>query len=605
LEIEIPDYKVELTFPQKPGVYIMKDIQEKIIYIGKAKNLNKRIKSYFSKDNNKSRDKTSILISRIKKIDYIITDNEIEAFLLESNLIKKYRPLFNIELKDQQRYTYLKITDEKFPRLLVTRRNRNGEFMGPKGEIFGPFVKGSSRFLTIGLLRKMFKIRICKQLPKKECLEYHIGNCDAPCINKISQQGYNKNIEMIKNILKTNHDFDEFYLKLENEMKAASDKKEYEKAIHIRDTLLRLKNLRHHQKIENTFQNNPFEEYIGIVYENMKNIAYVMTLVSKNGVINDMKKYQFDLIADNSFENFISQYYYSNPVIPNTIYLNDELQDKSKLELVLKKISGHNVKIKNIDMITTQTNSQDNNIDRFYDKTGNNSTNQEDDDKIKIMELIINNLKIYIQKSYEPALEDLKISLRLKKIPHIIDCFDISNFGNDFAVGACTRFIDGVPYKNGYRRFKIKKTFNQNDFSMMEEIIIRRYHRTNEYYQQQQQQKNWIDKDTTSNKNKNIMAEEVDSVTKELTDELPNLIIIDGGKGHLNIALKALKKIGLEKLECVSLAKENEEIFTSFSNDPIIIPKNKKSLKILQHIRDESHRFGLSYNRKLRKIIMK
>jgi excinuclease ABC subunit C len=196
----------------------------------------------------------------------------------------------------------------------------------------------------------------------------------------------------------------------------------------------------------------------------------------------------------------------------------------------------------------------------------------------------------------------LKISLRLKKIPHIIDCFDISNFGNDFAVGACTRFIDGVPYKNGYRRFKIKKTFNQNDFSMMEEIIIRRYHSTNEYYQQQQQ-KNGIDKDTTTNKN--IMAEEVDSVTKELADELPNLIIIDGGKGHLNIALKALKKIGLEKLECVSLAKENEEIFTTFSNDPIIIPKNKKSLKILQHIRDESHRFGLLYNRKLRKIIMK
>ncbi len=254
MEIEIPDYHLEQTFPQKPGVYIMKDNQDKIIYIGKAKNLNKRIKSYFSKEHhNNSRDKTSILISKIKKIDYIITDNEIEAFLLESNLIKRYRPLFNIELKNQQRYTYLKITEEKFPRLLVTRRNRNGEFMGPKGEIFGPFVKGSSRFLTIGLLRKMFKIRICKQLPKKECLEYHIGNCDAPCINKISQQDYNKNIEIIKNILKTNHDFDEFYSKLECEMKVASDKKEYEKAIHIRDTLLRLKNLRYHQKIENTF----------------------------------------------------------------------------------------------------------------------------------------------------------------------------------------------------------------------------------------------------------------------------------------------------------------------------------------------------------------
>jgi excinuclease ABC subunit C len=365
LEIEIPDYNVEQTFPQKPGVYIMKDIEEKVIYIGKAKNLNKRIKSYFSKDSYRTRDKTSILISRVKKIDYIITDNEIEAYLLESNLIKKYRPVFNIELKDQQRYTYLKITDEKFPRLLVTRRNRNGEFMGPKGEIFGPFVKGSSRYLTIGLLRKMFKIRICKQLPKRECLEYHIGNCDAPCINKVSTEGYNKNIEAIKSILKTNSDFDEFYLKLENEMKDASDKKEYEKAIHIRDTLYRLKNLQYHQKMENTFQINPIEEYIGIVYEKMKNMAYVMTLISKNGVINDMKKYQFDLIADNSFESFISQYYYSNPTIPSTIYLNEELEEKSKLEQVLEKISNHSVKIKTIGNPTSQI-VQDDDTDGNY-----------------------------------------------------------------------------------------------------------------------------------------------------------------------------------------------------------------------------------------------
>jgi excinuclease ABC subunit C len=586
LEIEIPDYNVEQTFPQKSGVYIMKDIEEKVIYIGKAKNLNKRIKSYFSKDSYRTRDKTSILISRVKKIDYIITDNEIEAYLLESNLIKKYRPVFNIELKDQQRYTYLKITDEKFPRLLVTRRNRNGEFMGPKGEIFGPFVKGSSRYLTIGLLRKMFKIRICKQLPKRECLEYHIGNCDAPCINKVSTEGYNKNIEAIKSILKTNSDFDEFYLKLENEMKDASDKKEYEKAIHIRDTLYRLKNLQYHQKMENTFQINPIEEYIGIVYEKMKNMAYVMTLISKNGVINDMKKYQFDLIADNSFESFISQYYYSNPTIPSTIYLNEELEEKSKLEQVLEKISNHSVKIKTIGNPTSQIVQDDDTDGNYYNNNEQNEQNQ--DNKTKIMELILSNLKAYVQKSYEPALEELKALLNLKKVPHVIDCFDISNFGNDFAVGACTRFIDGVPYKNGYRRFKIKKTFNQDDYSMMEEIISRRYRKNEE-----------IEIETV------VRPEEKTKRTTTMIEELPSLLVIDGGKGHLNVALKTLKKIGLEKLECVSLAKENEEVFVPHSNDPIIIPKSKKPLKILQHMRDESHRFGLAYNRKLRKIMVK
>jgi excinuclease ABC subunit C len=589
LEIEIPGYNIEQTYPQKPGVYIMKDIQEKIIYIGKAKNLHKRIKSYFSKDSIKSKGKTSVLISRIKKIDYIITDNEIEAFLLESNLIKKYRPMFNIELKDQQKYTYLKITDEKFPRLLVTRRNRNGEFMGPEGEIFGPFVKGSSRFLTIGLLRKMFKIRICKQLPKKECLEYHLGNCDAPCINKITQEGYYKNIELIKNILNTNNDFEEFYIKLEKEMKDASYKKEYEKAIHIRDTLVRLKNLQYHQKVENTFQNSPIEEYIGIIYEKVQNVACVMTLISKNGVINDMKKYQFDLIADNSLESFISQYYYSNPIIPNIIYINEELPDKSRLELVLEKISNHSVKIKIID-----NNSQ---VDAgLEDKTAiqsnigsnrNKLTNEknQNEDKIKIIGLIINNLKMHVQKRYEPALEELRSTLKLKKTPHTIDCFDVSNFGNDFAVGACTRFIDGVPHKSGYRRFKIMNTHSQNDFLMMEEIINRRY-KGHE----------------NSKTGKVIDHDDKTSRSNNYNDDPPNLIVIDGGKGHLNVALKVLRKIGLDKLDCISLAKDNEEIFVQFSNNPIIIPRSKKSLRILQHIRDEAHRFGLTYNRKLRKM---
>ena len=188
---------ITYPYPSEPGVYLMKDNNQNVIYIGKAKNLKKRIKSYFINNNSHSLEKanwkTNLLISRIRSIDYIITDNEIEAFLLESNLIKKYRPIFNIELKDQQRYTYLRITDERFPRLNVARRNRNGEFAETKGEIIGPFVKGSSRYLSVGLLRKMFKIRICNTLPKKECLEYHIGNCDAPCINMITEEKYKEN----------------------------------------------------------------------------------------------------------------------------------------------------------------------------------------------------------------------------------------------------------------------------------------------------------------------------------------------------------------------------------------------------------------------------
>ncbi|MDQ3883072.1 MAG: GIY-YIG nuclease family protein, partial [Thermoproteota archaeon] len=191
----------EKRVPEEPGVYLMKDSEGAIIYIGKAKNLRKRIISYLSRHDPKLEWKTSRLVERIADIDFVVTDNEIEAFLLESNLIKRYRPVFNIELKDQQRYTYLKITDEAFPRLLVARRNRAGEFTGPKGRIYGPFVRGSSKYLTVGLLRKLFKVRVCNRLPKTPCLQYFIKNCDAPCIANVMREQYMMNIVALQDIL--------------------------------------------------------------------------------------------------------------------------------------------------------------------------------------------------------------------------------------------------------------------------------------------------------------------------------------------------------------------------------------------------------------------
>jgi excinuclease ABC subunit C len=544
----------------------MKDSQEKIIYIGKAKDLNRRIKSYFSKEIQKIQDgnwKTRVLVTKIKSIEYIITDNEIEAYLLESNLIKKHRPIYNIELKDQQRYTYLKVTDEKFPRLLVTRRNRNGEFTGTKGEVIGPFVKGSSRYLSVGLLRKMFKIRICTRLPRKECLEYHIGNCDAPCINKINEEQYKENVTSLKRILDNNEALGDFYKKLEAEMKIASNNQEYERAIFIRDTLTRLQNLLQHQKMENNFIGGyKSEEYIGFLEDDNQKIMHVMTLISKNGVINDMKKYQFDLLGDNSIENFICQYYHSSTTVPNVIYLNKNIEEEAKLNKVLYQMTGTQIKIISMD--------SDYLSEEHYSESS-------DTNKYNIMQLILNNLKTYVEKNHEPALDELKVLLRLKRLPYIIDCFDISNFGNDFAVGACTRFMNGIPDKNGYRKFKIKKVLYQNDFLMMEEIIGRRYSPDN------------ICKDVPDDK---------------LIDRFPDLIVIDGGKGHLNVAITTLKKIGIGEIDCISLAKQNEEVYTSYSNAPISVPRNKKSLKILQHIRDESHRFGLAYNRYLRKKML-
>src|SRR5215211_965108 len=212
----------EKRIPEEPGVYLMKDSEGVIIYIGKAKNLRKRIISYFSRHDPKLGWKTSRLVDRIADIDFVVTDNEIEAFLLESNLIKRYRPVFNIELKDQQRYTYLKITQELFPRLLVARRNRRGEFSGPEGKIFGPFVKDSSKFLTVGLLRKLFKMRICNRLPRKPCLQYFIKNCDAPCIENVTALQYQENVLLLQDILSGKSSVQKFMVQLEEEMRNAS-----------------------------------------------------------------------------------------------------------------------------------------------------------------------------------------------------------------------------------------------------------------------------------------------------------------------------------------------------------------------------------------------
>lgn len=533
--------KKVLTLPYEPGVYMMKNKEGKIIYIGKAKNLRKRVLSYFNHrgSNDASNWKTSKLVSKIEDVEFLVTDNEIEAFLLESSLIKQYRPLFNIDLKDQQRYTYLKISDEKFPRLLVARRNRDGKFMGIKGKVFGPFVHGSSKYLTIGLLRKIFKIRICNTLPKRPCLEYFINNCDAPCINNVTQSEYINNVQSLENILTGKKSIEDFIGKMQDDMISASNSLDYEKAKAIRDTVSRLENLRSRQKIEHSVSSRSEEEYIGIRYDLLQSKAHILILRRYRGVIRDRKKFQFDLIGDNSFSTFLSQYYYSKSSVPRFIYVNEDPGSKEVLEKSLEKIASHKV-----------------NIIRL--------SNRMDLERKQLMDLVVRNLSNYLSKGFEPALFDLKKVLNLKSLPKVIDCFDISNLGLSIAVGSCVRFVNGIPEKSFYRKFKIKTIKDQNDFAMIGEIVSRRY-------------------------------------AKEDKLNLPDLVLIDGGKGQLNSAIDSISKLGL-KIPCISIAKEREEIFVPNSPFPTVIPKTSKSLKILQYLRDEAHRFGLNYNIKLRDL---
>ncbi len=529
----------EKRIPEQPGVYLMKDSAGGIIYIGKAKNLRKRISSYFVRQDLKLGWKTSRLVSRIADIDFVVTDNEIEAFLLESNLIKRYRPVFNIELKDQQRDTYLKITDEAFPRLLVARRNRAGEFTGPKGKIYGPFVRGSSKYLTVGLLRKLFKVRVCNRLPKVPCLQYFIKNCDAPCIANVMREQYMTNIVALQNILEGKSSIDMFVEKMHAEMKRASELGDYERAKEVRDTLYRLNNLRIKQKMEKAVNRNHDEEYISILKDTKKGVAHVMALRRTRGVISDRKKFEFDLVGDNSLSSFLLQYYSSIPVIPRFVYVNEDLEDKQVLEMSLEKIAGHNVSVFNVEKTLTK-------------------------DKRQLMDLIMRNLSIYVEKGYDPAVVELKNALKLMSMPEVIDCFDVSNLGISIAVGSCVRFINGKPSKSLYRRFNITTVVGQNDFAMIGELVRRRY--------------------------------------SSVGEKLPDLILIDGGRGQLGAAVMSLRSLGISDVPCISLAKENEEIYVPSFKEPIVLPKSNSGLKMLQHARDEAHRFGLAYNIKLRKV---
>ena len=521
----------EKRLPHEPGVYLMKDLKGRIIYIGKAKDLTRRVGSYFVKHDLDS--KTARLVTQIADIEFVVTDNETEAFLLESSLIKRYRPEFNIALKDNSRYSYLKITDEPFPRLLVARRNRAGEFQGPKGAIYGPFVRGSSKYLTIGLLRKLFKIRVCNRLPKTPCLQYFIKNCDAPCIANVTAERYMQGVGSLRDILEGKSSIERFAQEMTVEMKKASDIGDYERAKEIRDTLYRLENLTVRQKMDRMPGKSPHEEFVGVVRDEKRGVAHVMTFKRLHGVISDRRKFEFEMVADNSFSAFLLQYYSSVPSVPHVINVSEEPESKTVLEMSLEELSGHYVKI----IAPKQA------------------------EKRQLVDLIMRNLAMYVERGYAPAVVELKKALALSVMPDVIDCFDVSNLGTKIAVGACVRFSAGKPLKSGYRKFKIQGIGGQNDFAMIAELVRRRYSE----------------------------------------NDIPDLIVIDGGKGQLAAALASLRSIGLD-VPCIGLAKENEEIYVQGMAEQVVLPRSNLGLRMIQHARDEAHRFGLAYNRVLRRI---
>ncbi|MCX8197084.1 MAG: excinuclease ABC subunit UvrC [Candidatus Micrarchaeota archaeon] len=430
--------------PHQPGVYIFKDDKGNPIYIGKAKDLHNRLLSYFS---GKLSDRITQMLRSASLLEFVVTDSEAEAFLLESQLIKQYYPKYNIQLKDNQRYTYILITDEEFPRMLVVRRNRLGKFV-QKGSLFGPFLPGSAYILAASTLRKIFRIRTCKLGQKRPCLQYHLGFCLGPCAGLISPKEYQKQVEKLKAVLSGGKELEKVIDEMEKEMREATKHRLYEKAIQLRDSIKLLSSLRERQKMESVKCAN--EDYIAFIEHN--GTVYLQMFRKKDGVIRDRKKFELQpLNPQDVLSEFLPRFYEADS-IPPTIVVDSIPPSKEALEKFLSMKRGSKVTI----------------------------LSPQKGDKKELLLLLRKNILMEIAGNADPALLELQEKLRLPSIPKIIECFDVSNLFGSHIVGAMVQFTNGSPNKSAYRRFKISSVEGQNDFAAIREIVFRRYRRLKE-----------------------------------------------------------------------------------------------------------------------------
>ncbi|MFA5745419.1 MAG: excinuclease ABC subunit UvrC [archaeon] len=515
--------------PSNPGCYLFKEVTGIIIYVGKAKNLKKRVSSYFlNKDQGA---KTSALVSNISTIDFIITNNELEAFILENTLIKKHLPKYNIDLKSGQRYAYVQITKDSFPRLAILREKPNGK----EENVFGPFVSGQSRTELVRYLNKKFKLRTCKRLPKTPCTRYHIGYCTGPCIGKITKEEYSNTIENVKKILQGKSS--ELAISLKKEMSSYSKNQDFEKALTLRDQINAIEYISQKQTMERQLKFD--QDIINFIIKDNK--IYLLLFNIDKGTLVNKKEFTFDnsLVDISVIDDFLIKYYgNSNNEIPKELILPviPEKGTKDYLE-----------KIKSEKIIFT------------IPQKG---------EKKELLDLCLKNIEATFFKD-ELVLIDLQKKLSLKFLPRVIECFDISHLSGTGTVGSMVSFKDGQPHKANYRRFKIN-TLDKgkiDDFKAIAEVVKRRYSR--------------------------LLKENI---------SFPDLIIIDGGKGQLSSAVSVLKELDvLNKVEIISLAKREEEVFRPDYLFPIKLNKKDPALHLLQRIRDEAHRFAITYNRLLRK----
>jgi excinuclease ABC subunit C len=530
--------------PHRPGVYIYRDTAKDVIYVGKASDLHHRVRSYFQSPT-KLTPKTQRLVEHIADIDFFVASSEQEALIMELNFIKQYRPRYNIMLKDDKSFPYLKIdVKEKWPRVYVTRRlEQDG------GRYFGPFSNSGSVKQTLRILKRLFPLRFCSKditgKATRPCLEYHLGHCLAPCTGNVRPEDYAQVIKEVTLFLEGKRD--NVIRELQTKMNRASEAMDFENAARIRDQIQSMHEVIEGEKIAAVIRGE--EDVIAFVQEGDQ--AYVQVLFVRDNKLTGREGFLMQGARQEEpiqiMTGFIKQYYSSSPQIPPLLLIQYPVEDKDVIREWLKSKRGGAV-----DIIVPRQGVKKQLIDIAAENA------RQGFEQIKIKEITSG-------KSLDAALAELETELKLPSLPNRMEAYDISNIQGTSAVGSMVVFENGKPKTAHYRRFKIKTVEGANDYAMLQEVLRRRFKHAGVSTSQQ---------DTWSIK--------------------PDLVLIDGGKGQLNVALKVFKEAELD-IPLASLAKENEEIFVPKRVKPIVLSKASAGLQLLQRLRDEAHRFAISY----------
>ncbi|NLK21277.1 MAG: excinuclease ABC subunit UvrC [Epulopiscium sp.] len=548
--------------PQKPGVYLMKDQYDNIIYVGKAVNLKNRVRQYFQNSRNHS-PKVQRMVFHIKEFEYIVTDSEVEALILECNLIKKHRPKYNIRLKDDKHYPYIKITlDEAYPKVFMTRK-----LLKDKAKYFGPYTDSTALRETLDIIKKLWPIRTCNRvLPRdigkeRPCLQYHIGQCMAPCAGLISEKDYKKMITEIISFL--DGKYEEVIKDLGKEMLNASKELNFEKAAHIRDQINSIKRIAQKQKMINS----AMEDQDIIAFAKKEDEALVQVYFVRGGKVIGREHFLVDGVDERNqneiMTSFVKQFYAGTNFIPKEVILQEEIDELNIIQSWLTNRKGQKVYIK-------------------VPQKG---------DKSKLVEMAAKNAFLTLNQFGEEikrkeqrtkgAVEEIQNTIGLQNIIDRIEAYDISNTQGIESVGSMVVFEGGRPKRSEYRKFKIKTVIGPDDYASMEEVIRRRF--------------SHAIKELKDLKARGLTVEE-GKFTK-----LPQLILIDGGKGQVNAAKKALNELNIDIPIC-GMVKDDKHRTRGllYNGEEIGPPLGTEGFKLITRIQDEAHRFAIEYHRKLR-----